>query len=86
MIDFSRTFCDLHPNELITNFCCKGTPALIKRNVTLVFALPASVVILKVISKSELHQNTKISAPPIVKCRKISAPGYLASRARNQGS
>ena len=24
MIDFSRTFCDLHPNELISNFCCKG--------------------------------------------------------------
>ena len=25
MIDFGRIYCDLHPNELITNFCDKGT-------------------------------------------------------------
>jgi hypothetical protein len=25
MLDFSRTFCDLHPNDLVSNFCCKGT-------------------------------------------------------------
>ena len=25
MIDFGKLFCDIHPNEIITNFCSKGT-------------------------------------------------------------
>lgn len=25
MIEFGKIFCDLHPNELITNYCCRGT-------------------------------------------------------------
>jgi len=24
MIDFGKLYCDLHPNELISNFCLKG--------------------------------------------------------------
>lgn len=71
MIDFSRTFCDLHPNELITNFCCKCTHSITKNNATLASVLHAFARTLKVTSKDEVPQNTKIFVPLIAKCKRV---------------
>ncbi len=71
MIDFSRTFCDLHPNELITNFCCKGTHSSTKNNAILVSVLHAFARTPKVTSKDEVLQNMKTFVPLIAKCKKV---------------
>lgn len=71
MIDFSRTFCDLHPNELITNFCCKGTHSITKNNAISASVLHAFAPTLKVTSKDEVLQNMKTFALLIAKCKKV---------------
>lgn len=73
MIDFSRTFCDLHPNELITNFCCKGSDSLTKNNAILASVLHAFAPIPKVTSKDEVPQNMKTFEPLIAKCKRVFA-------------
>jgi len=86
MIDFSRTFCDLHPNELISNFCCKGTSYFIQRNATLDYALHAFAVTLKVTYNAKQLQTIKIYELLTAKCKKILEPEYLPLKTKRQES
>ncbi len=45
MIEFGKIFCDLHPNELVTNYCCRGKSNFIQRSAMWASAPPASAVI-----------------------------------------
>jgi hypothetical protein len=83
MIDFSRTFCDLHPNELITNFCCKCTGFITKNNAILASALHAFAHTLKVTSKDEVPQSMKTFVLLIVKCKKAFVLESLLSNNKN---
>ena len=69
MIEFNKIFCDLHPNELITNYCCHGTAFLTQNSAMLDSVPPVSAHTLNLISSAGLPLTTKISEPPIQKCR-----------------
>ena len=72
MIDFSRTYCDLHPNELVTNFCAKGTSPSTQKNAWSVCAPLASAPTPKPTSKKARPPTMKTSEGPTARCKKAS--------------
>ena len=59
MIEFNKIFCDLHPNELISNYCSHCNHPSIQNNATYPSAPPASAHTLKHTSKEERPPTTK---------------------------
>ena len=73
MMEFNKIFCDLHPNELISNYCAHGIPYFIQISVMLDSAPPASALTPRSIFRKEQHQITRTSELLTLKCRIISA-------------
>lgn len=64
MIDFAKLYCDLHPNEIITNFCLKGKTQLIFKNPACWHsAPPVSAHIHNIMSIIKPLPSIKISEP-----------------------
>ena len=84
MIEFNKIFCDLHPNELISNYCCHCTSPITKRNAILDSVPLVSALTLKHTSNAKQSQNTKISELPILKCKIHFAPEFLPCRTKKQ--
>lgn len=74
MTDFTKAYCNLHPHELITNFCAKGTPPLTKINVWWDSAPTASAPTRNPMSKRALRPTTKIFVIPARGCRSVFVP------------
>ena len=72
MIEFTKIFCDLHPNELISNYCAHCTLHLIQNNATFPSVPPVSVRTPSPISKDILLLTIKTSEAPTPKCRTAS--------------
>lgn len=83
MIEFNKIFCDLHPNELITNYCCHGTAFFIQNSAMLASVLLVSAHTLNLISNAGLPPITKISEPPTRKCRITLELASLHSNIKN---
>lgn len=71
MIEFNRIFCDLHPNELVSNYCTHCTPRFTQNNATLDFALLASAPILRLMSRKEQFLSTRTSGQLTPRCRTL---------------
>ena len=84
MIDFSRTFCDLHPSELISNFCSRCTSPPTQNSATSAPAPPASAPPPKPPSSNAPPPTTKTSALPTPKCRNRYALASPPSNNKNK--
>ena len=69
MIEFTKIFCDLHPNELISNYCAHCTSITTQNSAMWPSARLASARTLNPISREELPLTTRTSGLPIPKCR-----------------
>lgn len=83
MIEFNKIFCDLHPNELISNYCAHGTPQITQNSATLVSAPPASALTPKPTCRKELHLTTRTSGRLTRKCKITSDAASLLWNMKN---
>lgn len=86
MIEFNKIFCDLHPNELISNYCAHGTPQLIQNSVTLVSAPPAFALTPKPTTRNEPHLTTRTLEQLTHKCKITSEIALIPFNIKNPES
>ena len=84
MIEFTKIFCDLHPNELVSNYCAHCTCITTQNNATWLSAQLASARIPNPTSREEVPPTMRTSGPPILKCRIASGHAYLLFSIRNR--
>lgn len=72
MADFGKAYCNLHPHEVITNFCCKCKDKFTKSNVWWDSAQTASVLTPNHMWRKALLQIMRISKQPVRKCTSAS--------------
>lgn len=68
MIEFGKIFCDLHPNELVTNYCCRGNLSLMQKSATWDYVLLAFAVTPNPIYKEALLPTIRTSELPTPTC------------------
>lgn len=64
MIDFSKIYCHLHPQELVTNFCCKCNSLINQRSASLDYAPTAFAPTPDSTWKRAQPRSTRISGAP----------------------
>jgi hypothetical protein len=84
MIEFSKIFCDLHPNELISNYCSHCTHHKTQNSAISLYVLLAFAVTLSLTSKEELLLSTKTSGLPTQRCRTVLDQESLPFSIKNQ--
>ena len=84
MIEFTKIFCDLHPNELISNYCAHGTPCPTQNSATLPSVPLVSARTPNHTSRDAPLLTIKTLGAPTRKCRTASGPEYLHFSMKNR--